>query len=44
MEFTKVELQAVEVAVEVKKANDARELESLELALVGGGIGDVIWG
>lgn len=43
MEFTKVELQAVEVASKAKRADEARELESLELALVGGGIGDVIW-
>ena len=43
MEFTKVEMKAVEVVVEAKKADDARELESLELALVGGGIGDVVF-
>lgn len=43
MEFTKAELTAVEVAIEERKSGDARELESLELALVGGGIGDVIW-
>ena len=43
MEFTKVEMKAVEGAVEAKKVDDARELESLELALVGGGIGDVVF-
>ncbi len=43
MEFTKAEINAVEVAVEEQKSADARVLESLELALVGGGMGDVVF-
>ena len=42
MEFTKVEMQAIKEIVEQgKKIEDARELQALELALIGGGIGDV---
>lgn len=41
MEFAQAELNAVEVAIEEKKSDDTRELQSLELTLIGGGIGDV---
>ena len=41
MELSKVEMKAVELAIEEKKVDDARELEALELALIGGGCGDV---
>jgi hypothetical protein len=41
MELNKVEMKAVEVAIEEKNASDARELDALELVLIGGGCGDV---
>ena len=43
MEFTKTEMKAVEVAIEENTIAEARELQSLELALVGGGMGDVVF-
>ncbi len=41
MELSKVEMKAVEVAIEEKNASDSRELDALELVLIGGGCGDV---
>ena len=42
MELTNVEMQAVkEIVEQSKQIDDARELHALELALIGGGIGDV---
>ena len=41
MELNKVEMKAIEVAIKEKQSNETRELESLELALIGGGCGDV---
>ena len=41
MELNKAELKALEVVVEEKNASDARELDALELVLIGGGCGDV---
>ncbi len=44
MELSKVELQAVELAAATNnKQSEVTELEALELALVGGGNGTVIW-
>jgi hypothetical protein len=40
MELTKAEMKAVEVAIE-ENASEARQLDALELVLVGGGCGDV---
>ena len=44
MEFSKFEMKAVEVAIEEVTVAETRELQALELALVGGGIGDVVFG
>jgi hypothetical protein len=44
MEFTKIEMTVVEEAVQECISNDIRELNELQLALVGGGIGDVLVG
>ena len=43
MEFAKTEMNVVEEAVQEAARNDIRELNDLQLALVGGGIGDVIF-
>ena len=42
MEFNKAEVTVVEVAIQEAVSNDIRELNELQLALVGGGIGDVV--
>ena len=42
MEFAKTEMTLVEEAAKEATQNDIRELNDLQLALVGGGIGDVI--
>ena len=39
MELNKVEMKAVEVVIEEKNASDLRELDALELVLIGGGVG-----
>ena len=43
MEFAKTEMTVVEDAVQEAARNELRELNDLQLALVGGGIGDVIF-
>ena len=44
MELMKGEVEAVkQVILEIEKA-DVRALGELQLALIGGGIGDVVWG
>ncbi len=43
MEFAKSELNVIEEAIQEAARNDIRELNDLQLALVGGGIGDVIF-
>lgn len=42
MEIAKKEIAIVEVAIETSKSIAFAELVDLELALVGGGIGDVV--
>ena len=42
MEFAKTELNMIEETVQAAASNDIRELNDLQLALIGGGIGDVI--
>ena len=42
MEFAKTEMTVIEETVQKAASNDIRELSDLQLALVGGGIGDVI--
>ena len=42
MEFNKAEVTVVEEAIQEAAGNDIRELNDLQLALVGGGIGDVV--
>ena len=42
MELTKIELNFIEETVQAAVSNDIRELNDLQLALIGGGIGDVI--
>ena len=44
MEFTKTEVIAVEQVTEQANDESLRELRDLQLALVGGGIGDVVFG
>jgi hypothetical protein len=44
MEFNKVEVAVVESAVIESIEKDIRELGELHLALIGGGIGDPVWG
>ena len=44
MELTKIETKAVELAVLEAETKEVRALDDLQLALVGGGIGDVVWG
>ncbi len=42
MELTKIEMTVVEETTQEAARNDIRELAELQLALVGGGIGDVL--
>jgi hypothetical protein len=44
MEFTKTEMTVVEEAVQEVARNDIRELNDLQLALVGGGCAEVNFG
>jgi len=44
MEFTNIEVKAVEKTINEKAEKEIRELGDLQLALVGGGIGDVVFG
>ena len=41
MELAKAELKAVEAVIEESNSSDLRELDALDLVLVGGGCGDV---
>jgi len=43
MEFSITEMTVAEDAVQEAARNELRELNDLQLALVGGGIGDVIF-
>ena len=43
MEHGKVEVEAVEQAVSAAQEQEAKLLNDLQLALIGGGIGDPIW-
>lgn len=43
MEHSKVEVEAVETVVARVEEPEVRMLNDLQLALVGGGIGDVTW-
>ena len=43
MEHAKTEIAAVEQTLEVAAAEQMRELNDLQLALVGGGAGDVVF-
>jgi len=42
MEFTKVEMAVIEEAAQQQAVNEIRELSELQLALIGGGIADVV--
>jgi hypothetical protein len=44
MEFTKVEVTLIEQAVKENAEKEIRDLAELQLVLVGGGIGDIVWG
>jgi hypothetical protein len=44
MEFRKEEVLAVEHATVEIEEKGVRTLNDLQLALIGGGIGDVVWG
>lgn len=44
MEFNKQESGAVEQAANESVQQEVRQLNELQLALIGGGIGDVVWG
>ena len=44
MDFTKVEVAALEKAVQEVDAQDIVQLQDLQLAMIGGGIGEVIVG
>jgi hypothetical protein len=44
MEFANTEMAVVEETIQEAARNEIRELNDLQLALVGGGIGDIIWG
>ena len=44
MEITKIEFNAVEKATEKASEEVMRELSDLQLTLIGGGIGDVVFG
>jgi hypothetical protein len=42
MELTKIEMEALKTAVEHVPSNPSLELSELQLALVGGGVGETI--
>jgi hypothetical protein len=44
MEFNKIEVAVVESAINESGEKDIRDLNELQLSLIGGGIGDVVWG
>ena len=44
MEFTKIEASLVQQAVAAKEQEDQVELNELQLALVGGGVGEAVLG
>jgi hypothetical protein len=44
MEFNKIEVAVVESAINESDKKDIRDLNELQLCLIGGGIGDVVWG
>jgi hypothetical protein len=44
VEFNKTEVAVLEDAVNGAVENEIRDLKELQLALIGGGIGDVVWG
>jgi hypothetical protein len=44
MEFTKTEVTSIEQTIKENAEKEIRDLTSLQLALIGGGIGDVVWG
>jgi len=44
MEFTKAEVIAIDETVTVATEEQLRELNEIQLALIGGGIGDVVFG
>ena len=44
MEITKIEFKAIEKVTEQVNDEAVRELAEIQLALVGGGIGDVVFG
>jgi hypothetical protein len=44
MEFNKNEVAVVESAINEAGEKDIRDLNELQLSLIGGGIGDVVWG
>jgi hypothetical protein len=44
MEFTKVEVTLIEQTVKENAEKEIRDLAELQLVLVGGGIGDIVWG
>ena len=44
MEFNKTEVAILENTVSAAADKEVRDLSELQLALVGGGIGDVVWG
>jgi hypothetical protein len=44
VEFNKAEVAVVESAFIESVEKDIRELGELQLALIGGGIGDPVWG
>ena len=44
MEISKIESKAVEALVNEVQEEQLRDLNDLQLALVGGGIGDVVFG
>jgi hypothetical protein len=44
MEFNNTEVAILENTVSAAVDKEVRDLSELQLALVGGGIGDVVWG
>jgi hypothetical protein len=44
MEFNKSEVTVVEQAVKEIAQKEIQQLNDFQLALIGGGIGDVVWG
>ena len=44
MEINKTEAAAVQQTVNEVAEKEIRQLNELQLALIGGGIGDVVWG